>query len=238
MLKKVKAIKPLLIRHAKHVKFLVRPPALPERYMHADVPYFSQWESPELAKQLLNHELITDDDPQWKASGATTKQEYQAWSWSGCGMACTKMLLAHWTHHVVPLVELGKKCAAYGGYIFPLETSPGLFYKPYLTFVKQEFGWNAHISQGMTQIELMHELSKGNYIIAGVSPLIRTPERISQAKGGHLILLLGYDMKKRLFYFHNPSGISKETQAYAAISYSDFKKFFSGRGIVIQGNVS
>ncbi len=30
-------------------------------------------------------------------------------------MACTKMILARQTGKVVPIVELGKKCAEYGG---------------------------------------------------------------------------------------------------------------------------
>jgi|SRR5215213_8283972 len=119
----------------------------------------------------------------------------------------------------------------------PLETSPGLFYKPYTTFVEQEFGWKARIVQGMSQGELMHELSEGNYIIAGVSPRIREPQSEPKVKGGHLVLLLGYDKAKHEFYLHNPSGTSQVTREYAAVSFDDFPKFFSGRGIVIQGVV-
>lgn len=152
-------------------------------------------------------------------------------------MACTKMILAHRTGKVVPIVTLGKKCAGYGGYKMPLENSPGLYYKPYITFVEKEFNWKAKIVQGMTFQELMHELSKGNYIIAGVNPQIRYPlESKPRVKSGHLVLLLGYDKAKQEFYLHNPSGISKETQEYAAVKFRDFKKFFSGRGIVILGD--
>jgi len=86
----------------------------------------------------------------------------------------------------------------------------------------------------MSQKELMHELSQGNYVIAGASPEIRNPHSKPRVKGGHLVLMLGYDTSKREFYFHNPSGISKETQEYAAISFEDFKKFFSERGIVVE----
>lgn len=46
--------------------------------------------------------------------------------------------------------------------------------------------------------------------------------------------MVGYDKAKQEFYLHNPSGISQETQEYAAVKFNDFKRFFSGRGIVVQ----
>lgn len=151
-------------------------------------------------------------------------------------MACTKMILAYRTSKVVPIVTLGKKCTEYGGYKLPLEHSVGLYYKPYITFVDKEFGWKARVVQGMTPKELMYELGKGNYVIAGVSPHIRHPESKPHSKSGHLVLMVGYDMKKQEFYLHNPSGVSKETQEYAAVKYNDFKKFFSGRSTVVEQN--
>lgn len=228
-------IKNHLFHHAKLVKHFVRPLSVPDRFVHENVPYFCQWESRELAKQLLEKKITTDDDPHWKKSGAKTKKEYHDWSWSGCGMACTKMILAHRTGKVVPLVDLGAKCAEYGGYTLPLETSIGLLYKPYITFVDKEFGWKARVAQGMTFQELMHELGNGNYVIAGVSPQIRYPDSKPKTKGGHLVLMVGYDKTKQEFYFHNPSGISKETQERATVNFNAFKNFFSGRGIVVHG---
>jgi len=224
-----------VLHEAKRLKHIVRPLSIPERFVHEGVPYFCQWESRELAKQLIEKKITTDDDLNWKASGAKTKKEYHDWSWSACGMACTKMILAHRTGKVVPIVALGKRCAEYGGYTMPLENSAGLYYKPYIVFVEKEFQWKARIVQGMTFQELMHELGRGNYVIAGVSPHIRYPDSKPKIKGGHLVLMVGYDKAKQKFYLHNPSGISKETQEYATIKFSDFKKFFSGRSIVIQG---
>ncbi len=228
-------IKSHLLKNAKRIKHLVRPLSTPEKHMQENVPYFCQWESRDLAKSILEKKISTDDDPNWKKSGAKTKKEYHDWSWSGCGMACTKMVLMHRTGKAVPLVELGKKCTKYGGYTMPLETSIGLLYKPYVTFVDKQFGWKARIVQGVTFQELMHELGQGNYVIAGVDPQIRYPESRPKAKGGHLVLMVGYNKTKQEFYLHNPSGISKETQEYATVKFNDFKKFFSGRGIVIQG---
>lgn len=205
--------------------------------MHKNVPYFCQWESRDLAKKILTKQITTDDDPNWKASGAKTKKEYEAWSWSACGMACTKMILASRIGKVVPIVELGKKCAEYGGYTMPIEASVGLLYKPYVKFAAKEFGWKSKIVEGMSQQEIMYALSKGDFVIASVSPLIRDPKSDPKTRGGHLVLMTGYDASKQEFYLHNPSGISKSTQKYAVVSFHDFKKFFSGRGIVIQASV-
>lgn len=234
----MKNIKNHVLRQAKTIRHFLRPLAVPDRFVRRDIPYFCQWESRDLAKSLLEKKITTDDDPDWKKSGAKTKKDYHDWSWSGCGMACTKMILAHRTGKVVPLVELGTRCATYGGYTMPLESSPGLYYKLYVTFVAKEFGWKARVVQGMTFQELMYELSQGNYVIAGVSPRIREPESKPRTKGGHLVLIVGYDKTRQEFYLHNPSGISKETQEYAAVTFHDFKKFFSGRGIVIQGDAT
>src|SRR6266536_3518765 len=127
-----------------------------------------------------------------------------------------------------------KMCRVWG-LTMPLENSVGLYYKPYITFVEQELTRSAKIVQGMTLQELMHELGKGNYVIAGVSPQIRYPDSKPKTKSGHLVLMVGYGKTKQEFYLHNPSGTSKETQEYAVVKFSDFKRFFSGRGIVIQG---
>jgi hypothetical protein len=229
-------IKNHTLRHAKRIKHFARPLVMPERFVHAGVPYFCQWESPELAGQIIEKQISTDDDPNWRASGAKTKQEYHDWSWSACGMACTKMILAHRTGKVIPIVQLGKKCAEYGGYKQPLADSIGLYFKPYITFVGKEFGWKAKIVQGMSLHELMHELGKGNYVIAGVSSQIHHPADRPRVKSGHLVLMLGYDRIRQEFYMHNSSGISKETQEYAAIGFHGFKKFFGGQCLVVQGD--
>jgi|SRR5215213_9575541 len=100
-------LKSHLLKNAKRIKHFMRPLPASDKYLHHNVPYFSQWESPKLNKQILEKKISTDDDPRWEDSGALTKQEYNQWSWSGCGMACTKMILAK-TSKVVPLVELGK----------------------------------------------------------------------------------------------------------------------------------
>jgi hypothetical protein len=63
------------------------------------IPYFSRWESAELAERFVDGSLDLADDPWWAASGARTPGEYRYWARKVCGLACLKMILARrrWT---------------------------------------------------------------------------------------------------------------------------------------------
>ena len=226
------AIKHTILSVMKGAKRSLKKRTVKKKFLHENVPYFSQWESPELVEKIITNEFSAEDDPNWKKSGADSKVEYAAWSASGCGMACTKMLVAHLWDREVPLAVLGKKCAEYGGYTLPVEDSIGLIYAPYARFAKEELGLTAKAVIPLFVAEIVEELSAGKYVIASVSHKIRQPLDTAAKKGGHLVLTLGYDLNKKELYFHNPSGFSKDTQEYASISFSDFKKFFGGRGII------
>jgi hypothetical protein len=230
----MKSIKHRLVKSVKQLKHKLKPISTPRKFLHQNVPYFSQWESRELNKQILGKTMLAEDDPKWRNSGAKTKEEYADWSWAGCGMACTKMLLAHHTGKAIPLVKLGEKCHHYGGYKTPLLTSTGLHYAPYAKFMQAEFGLRARPTVPLLLNEVIAELAKGNYILASVSPQIRHPEETPARKGGHLILVLGYDLDREVMIFHNPSGDSKKSQEYAEIPFTDFKKFFAEKGIIVE----
>lgn len=205
---------------------------VPRRAMRRHVPYFSQWESRELVGKILAGTIKAEADPSWRTSGALTRSEYAIWSWTGCGMACLKMLLAH-QDVLVSLVELGKGCVRYGGYDMPLQSSKGLKYAPFVGFVKDTFDLDAKVVVGLPLSQICLELSRGSYVIASVHPSIRsTPSRPKQ-KGGHLVLLLGYDLDKQEFYFHNPSGDSTKSQEYAAVTFKDFRQVFGYQGIIV-----
>lgn len=222
------------LRHVKSVAFTVKTRSMSPR-LKRRVPYFSQWESRELNGQILRGEVKAEDDPKWRGSGALSKAEYVSWSWSSCGMACLKMILAHRNNEIIPIVTLGKQCSAYGGYDFPLETSVGLKYAPFVRFLKQAFGITAKVVPTLPATQIVHELAQGNYVMASVSPMIRDPSSQPKTRSGHLILVVGYDLHKREFYLHNSSGDSSDSQEFAQVSFDDFKRFFSGRGIVVAG---
>jgi hypothetical protein len=226
-----------LFSMAKNLQYSAKNKSIPNAYLINDVPYYSQWESPQLVEGILTGKVDAKKDPNWKSSGAKDKEEYALWSANACGMTCTKMILAKELGKTVPIVELANKSLTYGVYKLPLNDSVGLLYAPYVTFLSSEFGVKATIARPLTINQIVHELCMDNYVVASVSPKIRNVSDIPPSKGGHLVLILGYDLLKKELYFHNPSGFKPETQHYAVISFDDFKKFFSGRGIIVKSSM-
>lgn len=228
-------LKHKIIITAKNSYSLVKNPKIAERMVREDVPYFSQWESQDLVEDIVSGKMSASDDPRWKKSGAKTTDEYALWSWAVCGMACLKMILAHTQNKNVPLLELAQKCTEYGGYQLPIEDSRGLFYKPFVKFVQKEYDLKAKASSALSLNDIKYTLSKNSYVIASVTPEIRHPDKKPAKKGGHLILVHGYDDTKKVIYFHNPSGISK-TQQNVSLGYDYFQSFFSHKGIIVFNN--
>jgi len=190
---------------------------------HHAVPYFSQYESRELV-----------DDPKWKQSGAKTKDEYAYWSHNSCGMACLKMILKYKLNKEIPIVTLAKKCTEYGGYISKKDEAEGLFYEPFCLFVKEEFNINASVAPFLTLKRILFEISKNNLVITSAHPDIRDRNNPKpKGSGGHLVLITGYDLKKKTITIHNPSGSYQKSQEHYEMSFKEFKKFFAERGIVI-----
>lgn len=149
-------------------------------------------------------------------------------------MACLKMILARRSNEVIPVITLGKQCLEYGGYKLPLENSPGLYYKPFIRFIKEKYGLDGKAVSALTLSEIKQTLSEGGYVMASVTPEIRFPENVPKMHGGHLVLLFGYDDRRRVVYLHNPSGF-KDSQEKVEVSYEHFMRFFDNKGIVISG---
>ena len=227
----MRRIKNKLLLTAKQITSPIHSRKLYHRFIHNDVPYYSQWESRELVEQFITKKMDVRADPKWKNSGASNVDEYAAWSWNGCGMACLKMILAV-SGQVVPLVELGKASVKHGVYQLPLEDSPGMFYKPFVKFIEQEYGIHSKSNSSLTIAEIKRTLSKDGFIIASVTPEIRFPELTPTKRGGHLVLLIGFDDEKNVFYLHNPSGY-KGTQENVEVAYDKFSQFFDHKGIEI-----
>lgn len=199
---------------------------------------------------ILSEKIKAQGDPLWKRSGAKTREEYTIWSWSICGMACLKMILIDKYKKNYALVELGKKCLEYGGYkdnsskydtaqlleegkSIPSSYLDGLFYESFLRFIKKEFGLNGKIIRPMIIGDIIKSLSNQDYVIASVNSSIRNPKLKPKFKGGHLVLVTGYDLNQRLLYIHNPSGFYNKPQEHFPIGFEDFEKFFAYRGVVI-----
>lgn len=195
-----------------------------------NIKYYCQFESPNL---LLGSIDISDfHDSLWGNSGALDEEEYILWAPRACGMACLKMILNDLDKGVWPIVRLAKLCQKYGGY--DLRTNLGLIYKPFSLFLKEEFNLEAEVVENFDIKRIKAEIEKGNYSIVSVHPNIRNRDnKEPNKKGGHLVLVVGFDDFKRELIIHNPAGIYNLSQENYHLSEEEFNKFFARRGIVV-----
>lgn len=199
------------------------------------MPYFSQWASRDLTAAVIAEgpEAALARDPLWRSSGAHSLDEYIAWAWNVCGMACLRMILAARTGKVIQTLELARACTRYGGYTVDATSGviKGLIYAPFVEFVRAEFGIRAEVVTQITAARVPEIFERAEFLIASVHSSIRWPQRTPPKKGGHLVLVT--DASDNLITFHNPSGHDLASQENARLSLSDFDRFFAGRGISI-----
>ena len=197
------------------------------------VPYFSQWETPEMTLSVLAEgSAALLRDPLWRQSGAETVEDYARWAVNVCGMACLKMILAA-RGELHPTLVLARTCTAYGGYVVnELDASiKGLIYAPFVTYVREHFGLSAETMTGVATESIPGLLADRPFFIASVNSGIRWPERIPPSKGGHLVLVTAASVET--IRFHNPSGHDAASQADVTLPLAVFDRFFANRGIAI-----
>ena len=197
------------------------------------VPYFSQWESAELAAGFADGSLDLAADPRWAASGAQTPGEYGYWANKVCGLACLKMVLAHRGMPVPPTMTLVERALAWQAYVPQGERVAGLIYQPFADWVAAEYGITAEVAPQLALETLTASASPRAPVIASVHPWIRWPDREPPDRGGHLVLVTGTG--GGLLRLHNPSGIPPASQRDALVPVADFARFYAGRGILIRG---
>ncbi|CAN7350304.1 MULTISPECIES: C39 family peptidase [Ensifer] len=197
------------------------------------VPYFSQWESPEMTLAVLSEGAAAlHRDPLWRNSGAETIEEYARWAVNVCGMACLKMILAA-RGELHPILSLARGCTDYGGYVVNEADASikGLIYAPFVSFVGERFGLAAETLTNIPTTDIPEVLSEGRFFIASVSSAIRWPQREPPSKGGHLVLVTA--ASRESVRFHNPSGHDRANQADVVVPLSTFDRFFANRGIAV-----
>ena len=142
------------------------------------------------------------------------------------------MVLAAQTGHIVPTLELARRCTEYGGYTVT-ETGDikGLIYAPFVKFIHHEFGMRAEVLTGIETQDLPGLLGASAFFMASVHPSIRWADQEPPARGGHLVLVLA--ASEGGITFHNPSGHTPETRAYAMLPIAVFDRFFAGRGVLL-----
>ncbi len=212
MIKKV-LFKILLL--AKEIKDIFSTP-LVSKYIHKDLPFYTQ-----------------------DKTGARDKKGHEIWKNNGCGLACLKMILKYQLKKEYSIVDLGSLSMKYGCFKrsikpnMPWDWLDGLFYKPFVVFIKEEFGLQGQVVSPMTVLDMLKETASGNFVIASVSSSLSSMSKPNM-KRGHLVLISGYDLNKGVIYLHNPSWY--QPKPYERVLVKDFKRYFANRGIVINKN--
>ena len=196
------------------------------------VPYVSQFAHPEYAEKILKDGVDKTSDPNWKETGAQSPEEYAEWVLTMCGMACTSMALQHLKNRKDGIVSLAKDAKNHGVYIESNGALSGMNYQEFADWVKG-YGIQAKIYTRLGVHGLRKLLSDGDIIIVSVNPNIREYKTASDTqRGGHLILVNGYNKKDNTLTLHNPSGfVSQNTQENHVVPVSKFLKYYAGRGI-------
>jgi hypothetical protein len=121
---------------------------------------------------------------------------------------------------------------AAGGYRLTDRGVEGLIYNPFVRYLRERWSIEATVETELSLTRLAGLNREGCLVMASVSPQIRTPSEPSVTRGGHLVLVMGWDADDLLL--HNPSGITPESQESVRIHRDLFDRFFAYRGISLQ----
>lgn len=114
-----------------------------------------------------------------------------------------------------------------------------MHYKEYATWARTH-GLKANVYSRLTLGGIRHLLSRGMLVMVSANPNIRGYDTAPRSqKGGHLVLVTGYDRAADSITVNNPSGFaSTGTQKGHTIHTDEFRRFFAGRGIALSRNTS
>ena len=207
--------------------------ALPfaKKHIQYRVPYLSQCSSAENAERILRQEMPLDEDLSWASTGAASPEEYEQWAMTMCGMACTAMALTYFFKEKTLPVPLAKDAYTQDVYTKHDDVLSSMKYFPYQRWVSSK-KLHARVHTRMSIRSILHSLHKGFLVIASVNPNIRGYTTAPpHQKGGHLVLITGYNPIDKTLTLHNPSGFPSMNSAENHIlTLSDFQKHFGGRG--------
>ncbi len=199
-----------------------------------NVPYVCQFAKPEHAELSLKKELAPINDPHWKETGAQSPERYAEWAFTMCGMASAAMALEYFTHKRIPPAELAEDALKSGVYAVEKDGLSGMKYQEFATWI-QKHNLKAAVYSKLSIKGIEYALSKGKLVIVSVNPNIRGHNTAPiEQKGGHLVLVTGYNLRDHTITINNPSGfVSMDTQINHTLPIGEFKSFYAGRGIVI-----
>lgn len=205
-----------------------------KRKVRYDIPYVCQFSVPEHAEASLVGDLDTKRDALWSESGAHSSEQYTKWAYTICGMASAAMIIDYLREEKHKPVSLAEDAASNGVYEEKDNEISGMKYQEFTDWIRK-YGLKANVVSRLSLDGIRYALSNGKMVIISVNPNIRgynlSPKN---QKGGHLVVVTGYDLDDDTISVHNPSGFqSSQTQEHHTLSSSDFNKYFANRGIIL-----
>jgi uncharacterized protein YvpB len=203
-----------------------------------DVLYVCQFARPEQAEPSLEGQLNPVDDPYWHETGAVSPERYAEWAFTMCGMASALMALKYFGKNTKLVAQLAEDALKHGVYSEEDGELSAMKYREFVTWI-QKHGLQAQIYTRLSVRGIQYALSRGRLVIISVNPNIRGYATAPTGqKGGHLVLVTGYDVGKNTITINNPSGFaSSDTQVRHQILIKEFRRYYAGRGILLS-NVS
>jgi hypothetical protein len=200
-----------------------------------DIPYHSQYASPELAGDFQARRIALEEDPRWREAGAASPQEYVRWARCGCGMACLQMILAARGGEVPPLAELGRRAIRHGAYeAEPARGFGPLIYAGFVDFVAAEFELDARVAAPLALDELAAAVAGDEVVLASVSAEIRSLTQAPARRGGHLVLVIERSVDGSAICFHDPAGDAPGSSRAVWLGLYAFARFYAGRGVAVR----
>ena len=201
------------------------------------VPYVCQFARPEHAELSLKGELLPINDPDWRNTGASSPERYAQWAFTMCGMACTAMTLAYFKNRTYLPAVLAEDALKHNVYHETVDEISSMRYAEYAQWIGV-YALSARVCTRLSIRGIRFALANGGLVIASVNPNIRGYDTVpAHQKGGHLVVVTGYDVGKDAVSLNNPSGfVSTNTQAGHTVSTDEFMRYFAGRGIVVMKN--
>lgn len=196
-------------------------------------PYESQWGDLRCNQPLIEHGTNPAQFFDWSSDGYPSEEEYLFWSRHVCGLACLRSVLRAWLPQLgdITMFELINRAQRWGALVREDDTVGGLYYRPFVEWVLEDFGINGTVHPDIEAEPLLGYVRAGHVVFASVSSEIRYPDRPNRRRGGHLVLVHRFEGDR--IVLHNPSGVGRNAQD-AELDLDTFRRFFAHRGVVLR----
>lgn len=200
-----------------------------------EVPYVSQFASPDLINDYIHHGYDGTQDPNWGDFGAPTPEDYAFWAPRVCALACLRMAIMAFDMGEPTLWQLVQRGLEFDGYRLRDEDGRWIdegWYVQAQVKLAAKYGLQMVGYSYASPLEICQRIREGDLVAATVTPEIGERAPQTRRYAGHLVLVLGYRWRDGMvesYCLHNPSGRYPELRAYAWVSARRFKESYAFR---------